>query len=182
VIDLPPGPFGTILADPPWSFRTRSAKGLTKSPQAHYECMSMLDLAEMPIADLAAPDCALFMWATFPMLPHALHLMGQWGFRYKSGGAWAKRSPKDKSWAFGTGYIFRGAAEVLLVGTRGTPKWQSRSERNLWVAPIQAHSVKPDCVHEAIERLSLGPRLELFARRARPGWTVWGDQLDEPRA
>lgn len=175
--DLPAGRFGAILADPAWRFATRSPKGEAKSPQRHYECMSLAEISALPVADVAADDCALFLWATFPMLPHALLVMARWGFIYKTGGAWAKRSSADASWAFGPGFIFRGASELLLVGTRGQPKWRSRSERNLWVAPVREHSRKPDEVHAMIERTAAAPFLELFSRESRPGWTAWGDQV-----
>jgi N6-adenosine-specific RNA methylase IME4 len=79
-----------------------------------------------------------------------------------------------------TGYLFRSAAEVLLVFRRGDPPaWRSKSERNLWVAPIREHSRKPDQVRAMIDRaVAPSPRLELFAREAAAGWDRWGDQAD----
>jgi N6-adenosine-specific RNA methylase IME4 len=48
-------------------------------------------LASLPIADLAADDCTLFLWATDPLLPHAFELMQKWGFEYKTiGFYWVK--------------------------------------------------------------------------------------------
>ena len=187
---LPAGPFRAILADPPWRFQNWSAKGMGRSPDGadeagapnHYRTMSMLDLVALPVASVAADDCALFMWATWPMLPHAMGLMEAWGFAYKAGGAWATQSRSGRAWQFGLGYIFRSASEPLLVGVRGKPRWLSKSERNLWVAPVREHSRKPPCVHEAIERMTSGPRLELFAREAREGWESWGDHFDPPGA
>ena len=41
------------------------------------------------------------------------------------------------------------------------------------------HSRKPDQMHEDLERLFDGPYLELFARRTRPGWDVWGDEVGD---
>lgn len=175
-MSFPSGRFSCILADPPWNFKHFSAKGHAKSAHAQYTCMDKDDLTLLPVRSVAADDCALFMWATFPMLPDAIVLMQAWGFTYKTGGSWAKRSKTDATWAFGTGYIFRSASELLLVGTRGKPDWLNRSERNLWVAPVRQHSRKPDVVHEMIERLTPGPRLELFAREERPGWTAWGNE------
>lgn len=171
--DLPAGPFGAIYADPAWEFRTRSDKGHGKSPQRHYPCMSPLEIAELPVGDLAAEDCALFLWATFPLLPTALWVMQRWGFIYKTGGAWGKRSSTGRSWAFGPGYIFRGCTEILLVGTRGAPTWRSHAERNLWIAAVREHSRKPDCIAEMIERTASGPFLEMFATTERPGWSYW---------
>lgn len=174
--ERPHGGFRAIYADPAWRFALYSDRGDAKSAQAHYECVSLEEMRTLPVERLAAGNSALFMWATFPMLPEALDLMGAWGFAYKTGGAWAKRSSTGRKWAFGTGYIFRSAAELLLVGTRGEPKWLSRSERNLWALPVREHSRKPDELYGVIERLTPGPRLELFARTQRPGWVAWGNE------
>jgi N6-adenosine-specific RNA methylase IME4 len=154
---LPAGQAGAILCDPPWRFKTFSAKGEGKSPQAHYPCMVDADLAQLPVADLAAPSCALFMWATAPMLPHAMATLDAWGFRFKTAAAWAKQSSTGRHWAFGTGFIFRSAAEFLLVGTRGKPAVRSRAQRNLLVAPVREHSRKPDSVYAMVESLFAGP-------------------------
>lgn len=173
------GHYGAIIADPPWRFKTRSDRGLAKSPQAHYRCESLIDIAVLPVARLAAPDCALLMWATAPMLPDAVNLMGAWGFTFKSAGAWAKQSSTGAAWAFGTGYLFRSATEFFLLGTRGAPKNRVRNVRNLIVAPVQEHSRKPDAAHEMMERMFAGPYAELFARRHRRGWDCWGDEITQ---
>lgn len=188
----PQGGYRVILADPAWYFRNRSAKGEAKNPIAHYECVPTPDLMALPVEALAAADAALFLWATFPMLPDALAVMEAWGFDYVSGGAWGKRSSTGGKWHFGTGYVFRSACEPFLVGRRGKPKVQSHSVRNLivtddifddftaWIAdPVREHSRKPDATHVMIETLFAPPRLELFARQRRPGWTVWGKDLDK---
>lgn len=176
--DLTPGRYGAILADPPWRFTNFSRKGEAKNPVAHYPCMPIADLAALPVAQLAAPDCALVMWATAPLLNRAIELMRAWGFTFKSAGAWAKRTSTDASWAFGTGYVFRSAAEFYLVGTIGKPRVQSRSVRNLVVAPVREHSRKPDQMHADVEALYAGPYAELFARQRRPGWDAWGNDVD----
>ncbi len=111
------------------------------------------------------------------MLPEALDLIRAWGFVYKSGAAWGKESKTGEKWAFGTGYIFRSAAELLLVGTRGSPPVKSRSERNIIYAPVREHSRKPDDCYGMIERLYDGPYIELFARNTRPGWAAWGNEV-----
>lgn len=175
--DLKPLRYGAIIADPPWRFRNFSAKGEAKNPVAHYDCMDVEALRCMPVNQLAAPDCAMFMWATAPLLPEAISLMATWGFTFKSAGAWAKQSSTGKAWAFGTGYCFRSAAEFYLLGTIGKPRVLSRSVRNLIVAPVREHSRKPDTLHADVEALYAGPYAELFAREARPGWDAWGNQV-----
>ena len=168
------GRYNTVLLDPPWKFAAYSAKGLGKSADRHYPTMSLDAIRRLPVAEVCAPDCWMAMWTTWPHLDQALLLMSDYGFRYVSGGAWAKQSRTGRAWAFGTGYIFRSASELLLLGRRGSPKWLSKSERNLWVAPIREHSRKPDEVHEMLERATAGPRLEMFSRTDRAGWDSWG--------
>ncbi len=121
----------------------------------------------------------MVMWATWPMINEALDLMKAWGFTYKTGGSWAKQSSTGKKWAFGTGYVLRSANEPFLLGTIGRPAYKSASVRNLIVAPVREHSRKPDDMHHMVEQLVDGPYLELFARQTRPGWTVWGNEIDK---
>jgi N6-adenosine-specific RNA methylase IME4 len=176
--DLRPGHFRVVLADPPWTFRTYSPRGLGKSPQRHYRCEDLEWIKALPVADLAHPDgCALVLWATAPMLPQAVETLAAWGFAFKSAGSWAKQSRTGAKWHFGTGYTYRSAAEFWLLGTRGRPVQTSRAVRNLIVAPVREHSRKPDQMHMDLEAMYAGPRCELFARGpARPGWELWGDE------
>ena len=176
-VDVPSGGFGVILADPPWTFSTRSAKGLGKSPQRHYDCMTLDAIKAMPVASLAARDSVCVMWATSPLFPQALQVLEAWGFAYKATGAWAKRSSTGQKWHFATGYLYRGAVELWIVGTKGAPRRTSRSIRNLIVAPVREHSRKPEQMRLDLEALFPGPYLEMFAREPAPGWTSWGDQV-----
>lgn len=178
MIDFPKTQHGVIYVDPPWSYKMYSEKGYGKSPQTHYNCMSMDDLKKMRdyIDFVALPDCVLFMWGVFPMVPNALDLIKSWGFTYKTGGAWHKKTTGGKD-AFGTGFIFRSAAEPFFVATIGKPKIKNRSTRNIVEAVVREHSRKPDCVYDLIENLWDGPYLELFARTKRDGWTVWGNEV-----
>lgn len=175
--ELRPFAYGALIADPPWRFMNYSARGEGKNPVAHYDCMKLPELAALPVNHLAAADCAMFMWATAPMLPEALQLLAAWGFTFKSAAAWAKQSSTGASWAFGPGYTFRSAAEFYLLGTRGKPKVLSHSVRNLIVAPTREHSRKPDQLHDDVEAMFAGPYAELFARQVRSGWNSWGNEL-----
>lgn len=177
-MSFPSGQFGVIYADPPWYFKNFSEKGEEKNPVAHYPCMEMDKMKALPVLFSAAQDSVCFMWATFPMLKEALELMDAWGFKYKSGGAWHKKTVNGKT-AFGTGYIFRSAAELFIVGTNGKPEIKNRSTRNLIEAAAREHSRKPDETYGIIENLFAGPYLELFARSKRPGWESWGNQTDK---
>src|ERR1051326_5599052 len=76
--------YGAIYPDPPWSFRNWSAKGTGRNAVSHYDCLDFPKLAALPVADLAANDCALFLWAVDPLLPRAFELIEAWGFEYKT--------------------------------------------------------------------------------------------------
>jgi hypothetical protein len=84
MVAFPAGRFAVIVADPPWSFSTFSAKGKGRSPEAYYDCMGAADIMAMPVADWAAEDCVLLLWATDPLLPVALEVIHAWGFAYKT--------------------------------------------------------------------------------------------------
>ena len=174
----PAGGFDLIMADPPWSFRTRSKKGEGKSAQAHYGCMSIDDIAAMPVPVLAARDAVLWLWATNPLLRQAFDVLEAWGFTFKTAGHWAKLT-KNGCQAFGTGYLLRCAGEPFLIGTRGKPK-TSRSVRSVVMGPLREHSRKPDEAFAAAEKLMpSAARLELFSRQPRPGWSVWGNETEK---
>jgi N6-adenosine-specific RNA methylase IME4 len=173
--NLQPASFSVIVADPPWRFATYSEKGRGKSADRHYRCMTLDGIKALPVARLAASDCALFLWATAPMLPEALAVMAAWGFTYKSNLVWGKTTRFGKI-SFGTGYRIRNSHEHILIGTIGNPK-NSRGERSLLMAQVREHSRKPDEFYEMVERWQPGARrLELFSRQSRPGWQHWGNE------
>ena len=178
ITKFPPGHYGVISADPPWAFKPYSRKNLEKMPDAHYVCMDLDWIKNLPVASLAAPDCALILWATAPMLPRAFETMESWGFQFKTAGAWAKQSSTGRKLAFGTGYVYRSAAEFWLFGTRGKPKSKSKSIRNLILAPVREHSRKPDQMRTMIETQFDGPYLELFGRQGAENWDTFGNQVN----
>lgn len=197
----PAGGARVILADLPWSFDNWSSAGEGKNAKAHYDCQSLDDLCAMPVEALAAPDCALFVWCTWPLMPVWDRLIRAWGFTFAGlAWEWIKFNPKTGKYAFGPGYGTRKNLEPCLLATRGNPPLRSeltffgstevpagvRSVRDfLEVMPLDClraarreHSRKPDEQYERIETLFAGPYVELFARCRRPGWVSWGNQVD----
>jgi N6-adenosine-specific RNA methylase IME4 len=165
--------YGVIYADPPWSFRTYSDKGKGKSADRHYPVLSLAEIKALPVGDMAAEDCALLLWATFPLLPRALEVIAAWGFAYKASGfLWAKQTTTGRTWHFGCGYGTRKNTEPCLLATRGRPRRlpTGGSVRELVVAPRREHSRKPAEVRDRIGLLFPGPYLELFARERAAGW------------
>jgi N6-adenosine-specific RNA methylase IME4 len=175
-----PRKYGVIYADPPWAFRNWSAKGTGRNAVSHYDCLDFAALARLPISDFAADDCALFVWATDPLLPRAFDLIKAWGFEYKTVGFyWVKlnaASKRDADYFTGLGYWTRANPEQCLMATRGKPSRKAKNIRRLVVERRREHSRKPDCIRERIEKLVDGPYLELFARETREGWDCWGNQ------
>lgn len=176
-VGLTPYKYGLILADPPWKYAMRSPKGYEKSPEAHYPTMSIEELARLPIADLAAPDCIFVMWAIWPKLDQCIDLMKRLGFTYKTGGSWIKTTVHGKR-SFGPGYILRSTTEPWLIGTIGAPKVRDRSIRNLIESVRREHSRKPPEMRQICERLAPDSwRCEIFATELWAGADVWGNHI-----
>jgi N6-adenosine-specific RNA methylase IME4 len=127
----------------------------------------------------------LFPWVVQTQLPEAFEAVQRWGFKLRSVAfAWFKGEDdvviEDIEVPIGTGYWTRAGFEQCWIATRGNPRRLHADVRQVIIEKRRDHSRKPDCVHDRIERLVAGPYLELLARRLRPGWTCWGDEI--PRA
>lgn len=154
--------------------------------------MSLEAMAAMPVADLAAKDCALFMWVVGSHLEESFALARAWGFSFKTDAFyWLKSRMWDAGVQLdlltgdvpeprmGFGYWTRKQVEPCLLFTRGRPARITKGVRQVIVEPRREHSRKPEVARERIEALVAGPYLELFARSARPGWTAWGNETDK---
>ncbi len=167
--------FAVLYADPPWSYEHVASN--SRAVENHYPTMKFAELAALPLAEVAAPDCVLFMWATVPKLAEAIDLMRCWGFEYRSAYVWDKQ-------ALGMGYWSRVCHENLLIGVRGNPPAPPVSARRPSIirAKRAAHSSKPESVRSIIDALVPGvPKLKLFARgpAATPGWEAWGNEVTQ---
>jgi len=195
-------PYRALLADPPWLERGggKSKRGADR----HYPLMStddiiatladVLDLFDDPKFDESC--CHLWLWVTNNFLVDGLRVMDRLGFRYVSNAVWIKVSempvygPREagldaagvarSGLQIGLGQYMRHAHELLLFGTRGKAAVPEPKHRmpSVIIAPRRQHSAKPDEQYELIERVSPAPRLEIFARRAWPGWDRWGNQAN----
>ena len=173
--------YGAILMDPPWAFKTFSGNHTTphRCPEDHYETMALHEIAGLPVPDLAAKNCALFMWVVDSHLAETMDLIRVWGFTYKTiGFVWQKQTATGIP-RIGMGYWTRKQNEVCLLATRGRPPRNDKGVRQLIQAPRREHSRKPDEIYGRIEALVGGPYLEMFARQQWPGWDSWGDETDK---
>lgn len=173
---FPEKKYAVIYADPPWGYRNR---GTRAAAEKHYRTMSVGDIKSLPVADIAAENCVLFLWATFPMLPEALETIKAWGFQYKTAAfVWAKQNRRSPGWFWGLGNWTRSNAEVCLLATKGRPVRASAAVHSLICSPVGKHSAKPKEARERIvELMGDVPRIELFARERIPGWDCWGDEV-----
>ena len=175
---LPNEKYQIIYADPPWSYKTWTAKGGHKSASAHYNTMTTKDIAELPVHQIADTNCTLFLWATYPNLPEAFRVMQAWGFQYKTAAfTWVKTYKSGKP-VMGLGYWTRANAEICLLGIKGKPKRIHKGVSQIIISPLREHSRKPDEARDRIVQL-MGdiPRIELFARQWNDGWDAWGNEV-----
>jgi len=177
-MNFPNKKYSIIYADPPWEYRAWTAKDGHKSASAHYETMKIKDICALPVADLAAKECTLFMWATLPNLPNVFKVMAAWEFKYKTTAfTWVKVYKSGKP-RIGQGYWTRANAEICLLATRGHPRRINDKVSQVIIEPIREHSRKPDTARDRIvELMGNLPRIELFARDIFPGWEAWGNEV-----
>lgn len=172
-VPLPDGKFSCIVSDPPWPMQKierteRPAQGVTLD----YPVMSLEDIAALPVADLAADDCHLYLWVTHKFLPAGLDLLEQWDFRYQCVMTWRKNvGITPFSWMYDT--------EHVIFARRGNLPLDRLGLRLSFEAPVAGHSVKPDVFYERVIAASPGPRLEMFSRRKRDGFTAWGNEVPD---
>jgi N6-adenosine-specific RNA methylase IME4 len=175
------GKFGTILADPPWKFQNRTGKMAPEHKRLYrYHTMTNEEILSMPISEIALPKSHLYLWVPNALISLGLDVMKTWGFEYKTMLIWYKIRKDGGPDRRGVGFYFRNVTEVILFGTRGQLRTlqPGRSQENIISSQKRGHSIKPDELYPIIESCSAGPFLELFARRNRPGWTSWGDEVE----
>lgn len=178
--------YRVIAADPPWHFKSNSAAKPGRNAFGHYSCMSLNDIAALPVAQHAADDAVLFLWITGPFMAIGAHLplMKAWGFKPSGMGfVWVKLNPRAASLfilkddlAMGGGFTTRKNAEFRLIGKRGRSVRRNAGVHEVIIDPRREHSRKPDEFFDRAQAYSEGPYLELFGRQSRPGWDVWGNE------
>jgi N6-adenosine-specific RNA methylase IME4 len=167
--------YATIVIDPPWN-ETGGGK-IKRGADKHYKLMKHTDMPEAIRKSGVfnpAENCHLYLWATANHLPQAMWLIEQLGFTYKTNVVWAKEG------RIGLGQYFRMKHEHLLFAVRGkgfAVRTDDRTIPSIVSAKRGGHSAKPVEAYEMIERRAAGPWLDMFARREREGWTVWGDEV-----
>ncbi len=177
--------YQTILLDPPWPYDRTSGQGVAEK---QYSLMTWADLHALgpKIATVAAPDCAILMWTTAPLLMETVEMVKAWPFRYKTKAFCWVKTTRNGAIFFGVGSYTASNTEDVWLLSNGVPQRLNKDVSQVVptyggdgvVAPMGRHSRKPEDVQDRIERLFPGPYLEIFARRRRTGWTCIGNELD----
>ena len=163
------GPYRVIVADPPWPYELR------KEDQSHrathpYPQMSIAEICELRVADIAHSDCILWLWTTNHHMREAFKVLDAWDFQHKTILTWRK----DR---MGTGDWLRGQTEHCLMAARGKPVVQLTNQTTIIDGPMRANSQKPDEFYAFVEKLCPAPKYaELFQRTSRNGWDGHGDE------
>lgn len=184
--------YRTLVIDPPWPHKDSGPRTTAKGGRwdtsgrgqagkrsiVPYERMTTLEIAALPIHDLAENDAHLYLWTTNGFLREAFAMLPQWGFKFSTLLTWCK-----PPMGLGLGGTFVNTTEFILFARRGTLPALSRADSTWWKWPRPyltgsgpTHSAKPEAFLDMVEQVSPEPRVELFARRDRLGWDTWGDQ------
>lgn len=179
--------YKTIVADPPWKYgkwgkaskAAFAVSGISESTnkdiEMPYAQMSVEEISKLPIGKLSDNNCELYLWTTGKYLHDAFHVMSDWGFKYCQTLTWCK-APRG----LGQGGAYCPTTEFLLLGRKGKIPQGKRRENSTWwqvKRPHNNHSAKPEFFQDMIERVTDAPRLEMFARRERAGWDVFGNEV-----
>ena len=177
VMKLPDDLFNIILADPAWSYNDKALAG-NRGACCKYDVMNIEDIKNLEVGKIAADNCVLFLWCTYPKLNEVFDVIKSWGFEYKTVAfTWVKKYRNGDNF-MGMGRWTRANAEVCLLATKGKPKRISASVRQIIESVPERHSKKPDVVRDKIVELCGDlPRIELFARERAEGWSAWGLEI-----
>jgi N6-adenosine-specific RNA methylase IME4 len=164
----PTGKYRTLVVDPPWAYGNKSGR------QRPDYAERMMDLETVAAFDLQrwVPDdaCHLYLWVTDAYAGDVYPVIRAWGFEPKATLVWDKGR-------IGMGNYFRHQHELCVFAVKGNLRLKRLDASTVFTAPVGAHSEKPDAFYALVESCSPGPYLDVFARRRRAGWDVFGDEV-----
>ena len=171
--------YQVIYADPPWPEangvyvmrQQRATQGAAYKEKPRFKTMLIKEICELPVEKLTADDCVLFLWTTHAFIWNAKELMDSWGFTYKATIVWDKEK-------IGMGAWLRMQCEFCLFGIKGKPIWNNTKWRDMIREPRREHSRKPEAFYKMVEEITVGRRLDYFARGKRKGWDVFGNDTE----
>lgn len=172
--------YSTIVIDPPWSYGAWDVGskniqgGVTKRTPLPYSSLTIDEIKSLPIQNIASENCELYLWTTQKYLPVSFEIISHWRFKYCQTLIWCK-----KPMGTGQGGVYCPTTEFLILARKGKMPLVKRIDSTWWLIKRQKkHSTKPEFFQDMIERVTVGPRLEMFARRPRKGWDVFGNEVE----
>ena len=163
------GLFQTIVIDPPWDWGDEGDVNQFGRAKPDYHTMPIEEIEQLPVGQIADQNCHLYLWVTNRSLPKAFRLIEAWGFRYITCLTWVKPS-------IGMGNYFRGSTEQVLFAVKGSQPLKRKDVGTHFEAPRgKGHSAKPDEFYDLVESCSYAPYIDIFGRKEKDGWSVWGE-------
>ena len=163
------GLFQTIVIDPPWDWSDEGDVNQFGRTKPEYATMPIEEIEKLPIDKISDDNCHLYLWVTNRSLPKAFGLIKNWGFRYITCLTWVKPS-------IGVGNYFRGSTEQVLFAVKGCQPLKRKDVGTHFLANRgEVHSAKPDEFFSLVESCSYAPYIDVFGRKERDGWSVWGE-------
>lgn len=170
---------GAIILDPPWPYDNQRAR---KDGGYQYDPMTIEEIHAIPVRSFTAPNCAVYLWGTWPKLPYVLECFNQWGVKYVTGFPWVKLTKDGSRPVYRIGHWAAMCSEYVFIGKIGAVSPPPSPKYLGLVGPSFQHSRKPNSIHEMIEDEKLkGPYLEIFARYSRPGWLTFGNEIEDQK-
>ena len=161
--------FQTIVTDPPWDWSDEGDVNQFGRTKPEYATMPIEEIEKLPIDKISDENCHLYLWVTNRSLPKAFRLIKNWGFRYITCLTWVKPS-------IGVGNYFRGSTEQVLFAVKGCQPLKRKDVGTHFLANRgEVHSAKPDEFYSLVESCSYAPYIDVFGRKERDGWSVWGE-------
>ena len=165
-----------IVADPPWPIQKIRKRVRPNQIDMDYPMMSLKEISELPISEIADDKCTLFLWTIDKYLFNSKEILEGWGFKYHLTIAWDKTNGLAM-------YGFNRQTEFILVGLKGKHQAYPKRKtiRTSFTAKSPYHSAKPDKFYAMLDVLD-GDRIDIFARKGRDtlfgkNWDLWGNEV-----
>ena len=174
-VDTPPFPknsYRCIVIDPSWPVeKIEREERPDQGKHLDYPVMSLEQIGDLPIPDLAYDGCHVYLWTTLKFLPNALEIFGVWGVKYQCPLIWHKKGGITPfSWQYN--------AEIALFGRIGSLDLLQNGIKLCFTGKRNRHSEKPDEFYDIVRRASPEPRLNMYARKERKGFEAWGSEVN----
>jgi len=177
--NFPTEKYNTIVIDPPWDISMAGSRSVRPNfaKELHYKTMTLDEIKQIPICQIANKGCHVYCWTTNKMLRQTFDVLESWGVNFHLCLVWIKPS------AITPCFAYKFATEFCLLGFYGKPMQNFIGAGKLnWIEKFQKqgkHSSKPDEFYNLIEQMSPAPRIDIFARQEREGWDVWGNEVPD---